>query len=653
MSRPPRGQGWTLALLFIFSFAWSLVHAAPTVYFGDCGEMLAALRAGGVPHPTGFPTYLALATLLSPLGTFAVNAFSGFCAAASIVLIYLLARKSLAQNEMEPTHADFHALAAAFILLGSSTLILNGAVARVYTLQLALWAGVCLLAIGFRPTSSWALAWGFLFGLSSGSHLLFLTALPFTLACAWGRVTNPTARVLPFLGTGLLLGASTQLWIPLRSALNPAINWGEPSNLTRGLKYLLQFSYREKMFARDLPGIELFLSELGRAMAFEWTPLFWALAAIGFAWLARKNTRTATALFLTAFLNLVLLFLYGGEYDLAMLPRYFLPFYAVSALAAGFGWAWWWENKSPASWRSRRTQGLALAILAAASLSFPAFRWRDLSRSSTCWNYVLSLFQSVPRNGILEVAGDFQVFPAAYARHVKGLRPDLRIVNFNETVFPEAGRRLRAKPGWTREGLEMEYAREGGDVLYIPNHRWASPPWNCREWGMTYRLALDPPGRTAPEPPSMTPMRERFTASEVSDGEAQETVSVCLYQRAAWDASRGHLEKALARLGEIERLCGRSANALVNAATLYQRLGAQDKVEPLLMKALQKRPRHYTANLNLGILYGSRKDYLGARRRFQIASQTAPNDRMAREYLKRVDSMLSVGDRNTIPGGKP
>ena len=83
-------------LLVLGGFALYAATAVPGVFDGDYGELQYMPRLLGLPHPTGYPSFLLLGWLWSwlPLGTmaFRLNLFSAFWASLTLLLLYLGAR---------------------------------------------------------------------------------------------------------------------------------------------------------------------------------------------------------------------------------------------------------------------------------------------------------------------------------------------------------------------------------------------------------------------------------------------------------------------------------------------------------------------------------------------------------------------------------
>src|SRR5512136_2984111 len=96
---PPACRVWIeAAALGLLAAAVYWLSLAPTITWqhdgADSGDLATAVAVGGVPHPSGYPTYLALAELFRvlPLGgdvAYRLNLMSAVCAAAAAGLLSL------------------------------------------------------------------------------------------------------------------------------------------------------------------------------------------------------------------------------------------------------------------------------------------------------------------------------------------------------------------------------------------------------------------------------------------------------------------------------------------------------------------------------------------------------------------------------------
>ena len=84
-------------LVFISSFYVYLITLAPTVYFGDSGELISMANYLGVPHPTGFPLYMLFSklTMTFPFANpaFRVNLISAIFSGLAASFFFLTALK--------------------------------------------------------------------------------------------------------------------------------------------------------------------------------------------------------------------------------------------------------------------------------------------------------------------------------------------------------------------------------------------------------------------------------------------------------------------------------------------------------------------------------------------------------------------------------
>jgi hypothetical protein len=91
---PAGGAGAAALAIYLACLAPGLTFAH---HGTDGGDLIAAARCLGVPHPSGYPTYTLLAWMFSqiPLGTIAwrVNLLSAVCAALSAGLLCRIAQE--------------------------------------------------------------------------------------------------------------------------------------------------------------------------------------------------------------------------------------------------------------------------------------------------------------------------------------------------------------------------------------------------------------------------------------------------------------------------------------------------------------------------------------------------------------------------------
>ncbi len=181
--------------MLIFSLFIYISTVADTVSFWDCGEFIAASYSMGVPHPPGAPFYLMVGRLFSLLPIASdighrVNLISSIVSALTVLFLYLsIVRLARAYRGPERTTEDkisiygagvVGALAFAF----STSFWFNAVEAEVYAMSMFFTAIVFYLALRWidiadQPHGNALLLLIFyLFGLSSGVHLLNVLTVP-------------------------------------------------------------------------------------------------------------------------------------------------------------------------------------------------------------------------------------------------------------------------------------------------------------------------------------------------------------------------------------------------------------------------------------------------------------------------------------------
>jgi hypothetical protein len=428
-----------LALL-ILSFGLYSRTLAPTITWQhdgyDAGDLITAAYTLGIPHPTGYPTYMLLGkwfTLL-PLGDVAcrMNLLSACCAALTVPLLYLVSKLL-----MEPQPFATVASVCAALLLATSRVFWSQAlVTEVYALNCLFFAITLylLLQLHVPPAEQPAdpasrartlralmlMAW--LYGLSLGNHLTMVFSAPLVLfQCVLifrqrALRLSEWARVL----AAFLLGLSVYIYLPLRAGRQPLLNWGNPSTL-RGFLWVLSGGiYRQYVLA--LPVV--YWAE--RVMA--WVGLlrqqfgFWgtALGLLGVWEHAKRIPRRFAILMLT----FVIYSAYAIGYNTTDSYVYLLPVYFLYALwiAQGAQYALHALISAQSRW-SKPTAVLLCVVLFALPLGLLVANLSDvdLSNDYSAYDYGSQVFAQVPDGSIIISTTDAHTFTLWYfARVVTG-----------------------------------------------------------------------------------------------------------------------------------------------------------------------------------------------------------------------------------------
>jgi hypothetical protein len=248
--RVPLAAGLAAFVVFVW---W----AAPGMYWSDSQELGAAAVRLGVPHPTGFPLFVLAGRIAAwlPLGelAFRVHLASALAAAVAVGAIARLV-VALAGDDAAGAAG---AVAAALVLGAGMTFFRQATVTEVYAgaaagLALALVAAT-RLAGGAGAEIGLPLAFGA--GLSAtGLHASFrlLAAVPlvalYLVRLRRGARWPVVAPALVALGA-----AGVALYLPLRSARVPELDWGHPRTAVALVEHLdaarIRRAFAGQMFA--------------------------------------------------------------------------------------------------------------------------------------------------------------------------------------------------------------------------------------------------------------------------------------------------------------------------------------------------------------------------------------------------------------------
>ena len=446
------------ALAFLVPLSVYLLTLAPGLtwahYGADGGDLVTAAYTLGVPHPPGYPTYTSLAWLFTrlPVGSVAwrVNLLSATSTAAAAALIYWAVLK-LAE-EGNGTTAVFAALGAAWSFAFAPLIWSQALIAEVYGLA-GLWTAVILLLALPPPSRHKPLILGMIWSLGLGVHLILIFLAPVVVWAVWRAGRRAWCRTLIGFCAGLLVW----LYLPLRAGRG-GVTWGQPTDLA-GMWWLVSGTlYRDYVFALPIPA----LGERLVAWAQTWNG--WGLAGLvmatwGVVWSANRRRGWLAA----SGLSFVVLNLYALGYNTADSVVYLGPAFVIGSIWLGAGladlfrWVLGWRRaglvlnlrrvfprqalrntpeRHSAEWRRATPQGrwltplmLVIALLTPAWMLMRHKGALDLSADHDAENFGQAVTRDAPPRAILLTESDRQTFALWYYQQVKGLRPDVAVVD--------------------------------------------------------------------------------------------------------------------------------------------------------------------------------------------------------------------------------
>ncbi len=455
---PPRSQPAAgLAPLLAAAAALLLyaLTAAPSLTWAhhgaDGGDLVAAAMTGGVPHPSGYPTYCLLGRLfaLLPLEPVARRfaLFSAVAAAAAVGLLCLAVQRLL---ERDGGGRSWQAAALALVvaLAGATGPIFwsQALIAEVYALNALFFALGLYLALHAPAHSGALFAAGLALGLGLGNHLTLALALPGLAVLAWRGAPQRPWRLAVAMAAGLVLGLAVYAYLPLAAHRDPPVNWGDPRTWERFYSVVTGRIYRSYLLGVPLASLPTRLEAWAGLWARQLTWPGVALALAGAAaWIedGRRRRFLGTAFLVAAYSA------YAISYDTTDSYVYLIPAYLTAVLWMARGVAAVVESvEGLLASRCRWAPAVILAALALIPVLSVAHHAPALSlrhdREAVAW--LDDVTERLPPDALLITLQDHHTFALAYARWVEGRRDDVAVVDADLLSYP-----------WYRAQLRRQY----------------------------------------------------------------------------------------------------------------------------------------------------------------------------------------------------
>jgi len=514
--------------VFLASFAVYLKTMAPTVSFWDCGEFIACANILGIPHPPGSPLFILIGRIFALIPFFdqiaaRVNLISVLTSALTVWLGYLLIVKLTSRWGKENPSLWLRmgryvgGVVGSFFLAFSMTFWSNAVEAEVYGLSMLLMTLILFLALIWMDSRTspkgdkLLILIAYLGILSTGIHMTVFLVMPavFLLFVLTDRqklldwrfwitglvLALVVHSVIPFLivlGVWFFLtlmftltssqrkvwalcffitcagmiGYSTQLFIPIRSSLNPAIDENNPSDWRSFKAFLERKQYgHESMISRmfyrrgtwanqfgikERMGFWGFFREQYMQKSLWFIPIF--LGLLGIWEQIRRRKREGVVLLVLTLACTVGLVLYmnfadgtrpnplsGENIRLEVRDRdyFFTPGFMFFALSMGLGV--FGLIRILGNWVEKRLKYLqpVLGIIIAVLLVLPLlalkknYNRNDRTGNWIPYDYAYNHLMSCDKDGILITNGDNDTFPLWFLQNVEKIRQDVRVVNLS------------------------------------------------------------------------------------------------------------------------------------------------------------------------------------------------------------------------------
>lgn len=491
-ARASQSVPWIVGVVLFLLYVATL---STGMHFGNGVELATAAYVLGVPHPTGYPLYMILLKLfmtILPLGEVIVrtNLFNAVVCAAGGGLATLLMRDTLDVWENQLSKKARLISAAAF---GLCTGVMrfywdNAVITEVYALQFLL--TILFMIAGTRSLRSPDRRWMYLaaaaVGLGLAHHRMSVfMIIPFALLW-WvrfkrapeGTRRSNVAREAAVSALIICAGLALYLYLPIRAAAHPPINWGNPRTPTafishvRGAEYLnyrflhaapdkwftgeSYVSFASHLliqvagdFARQFyPFADHFVSARNLERVFNWpgtvggliAVLLFVLPVFGAMHLWRRARWPLVIGGLIALQNLALVFLYNivDISDYCVFPFWFFVFCGAIGLVEAA------RRTAPLLRNPPTSEAAYAALLVPFAITGFNYRVCDQSRNFAAEDYSAFVLPNsrdmMPTDTLLLTGGDQDIFTCWYRQVVRRERPDVLVFGSNfiyRDFYPE------------------------------------------------------------------------------------------------------------------------------------------------------------------------------------------------------------------------
>lgn len=381
----------------------------------DGGDLIAAARTLGIPHPPGYPLYTLLARLFLLIGwgtpAHRVALLSAVAGAAATWALFHLCLALIGPSQWPVALSAALLWAFAPIPWGQAVIV------EVYALGALLAAGFLAAYLRWRNTGSkaaWRVAW-LLFGLGMAHHLLVAACLIPAAVWALDRRRRTDRRDWGEAVGLVALGLGFYLYLPLRAVASPPINWGDPRTLSRIGWVVSAAPYRQYAFALPLAEWPSRVGAWASLLLSQFKVWGVALGLWGAVSLHERDKAASWGL-LGLFAAVTL---YAIGYATTDSYVYLLPALAVFAAWIAAGLADLSDRvlarrKGPTRWAQ---VGLAAVLVVMPALSLAA-DWAacDLRGDREAQAYVSGAVAALPADAVVLADGDRQTFALWYAR---------------------------------------------------------------------------------------------------------------------------------------------------------------------------------------------------------------------------------------------
>ena len=435
-----------------------LTTLAPTISWGSDGkavdgaELLTAANVLGIPHPPGYPTYTLLLKVFATLvqvGDYAFrgNLLSSLMATLTTVFLFLATVRLCKIIVPSPSTWILNVSSAlAGITFATSPLFWSqSVVTEVYTLNTLFLSSMLFITTSIvlqsksqitRESGTKLWIFSILLGLGMGNHItLILFAIPLIVwigkTIGWRNMVSTK----PLLALGI--GLSTYLYLPIRSAQSPNINWGHAHTIHGLLWMLTAKPYQDYAFNIPIASLVPRITEWANLIFSQFNPLGIFVGLLG----ARRLFLQIQTFLLCSLVAMAVISIYAVTYSTIDFEVLMIPAFLLFSSWIGVGFFWistsWIPNYSIRGLTHKSLNGLpslttALTILAFLMVPITSivlnFDSQNMRNDRTAYIHSKSIMELVPEGSTIISNKEKNVFSLWYMSHVEMPERDIAVI---------------------------------------------------------------------------------------------------------------------------------------------------------------------------------------------------------------------------------
>lgn len=442
LTRAPWPEAVLVCIAALALYALTMPHV---VTFEDAGLFDSVCYTGGIEHPPGYPLFTLMCTPLYRLAfepAMIGNTMSAVFGALSCGMLILLL-ENLGLGRLVSTTGGL-------LLAVSNSFWSQSIIVEIFTLNTLLILVTLYLCVRFSEAPSRRLAWAitFVFSLSIANHWpLTVLAFPGLLVIclaqyAWIGRQARDPRFWAITAGCVTLGLSPYLTLLLKKHL--VVSFSGPIDGPRALwDYVMRHAYSQvdqqagATIADKWHYIAWFMGRSPGEIGAIFVPFAILGILAGHQRLGWPVQAGVMLIYLASSVGLVLILGYEYEFphQISLKPFLLVAWCAFVILAAtGL------DRFATFAARFGRIGAVVTAAVCAIGLIFTLLHnlpRNDRTHDTLAADYAKLVLSSVAPDAVIVSASDTDTFPMAYEHFVKGMRPDVTLLQIKNTIYPD------------------------------------------------------------------------------------------------------------------------------------------------------------------------------------------------------------------------